>query len=719
MGVCVLASAALAIGQPSTGRRLVRPPEVASDPAPARDGTSSLESHLAISVAERLLASDNPDDRVRGVERLVSSGQREAIDRVLRAFESGSIVGHDPRARLTAIRGLSPFLLRDAVRRVMERELAVEPGGAPLATLVRDTAAMALAASGDKSSLEVLVAVLRQGGSSAAVARQALLAHPPKTLEPFASRGGLSAAICDVLGELGDQRAIALLRGALRFVRKPSPDDDTLGSANEDEDGKARLAAARALARLGDQDQVPVARNWAASPEPFQKLTGVSVLLSSGAPDARAMLVPLLSGATSRQALELARSIPSPELAPALAQLAAAPDDWRVAVWTLGSIGGKQAVATLVTLMGDPARSWEAAFSLARAPGDEARTALETAQLNPRLRRLAARAGTVRALALGDAPSGLTKLLRELVASKDDSDRAAGAYGLAVLREKSVRDLVSSSDRIIVRAAARAALVLGGDAARACAERLAGERDAATRAALAIALVSDPAARAISTEQLAAWAEANEPFAPLAVLALGTREELGTERRIGRILASPDPVLRVHAALALAHSPLESAVSRLIAAWRFEGDASVRREIVAALAQRREPQRTAVLELVMQLDPDEQAREAARLGLLGRFPLPVDRLGAGCAGNDRTVGGCYVACFAHVASKAASPASVGGQAGRWLDASGLALPLVTDPDGALVVAGVSPGDSSFDLASSAFWYDAHPNDAAEGQPAAR
>jgi len=115
-------------------------------------------------------------------------------------------------------------------------------------------------------------------------------------------------------------------------------------------------------------------------------------------------------------------------------------------------------------------------------------------------------------------------------------------------------------------------------------------------------------------------------------------------------------VLRGHAALALARSPLQSAVSRLIAAWRFEGDASVRRAIVAALSQRREPQRTAVLELVSQLDPDEQAREAARLGLLDRLPLPMRRLGAGCAGSDRAVGGCYVACRAHNPSKAAGPA---------------------------------------------------------------
>jgi len=128
-GVGLLASAALAVSQPSSGRRIMKPPDVVSEPAAARDASSSLEAHLAMAVAERLLASDSSDDRVRGVERLVASGQREAVDRVLRTFDAGSIVGRDPRARLAAVRGLSPFLSRDPVRKVFERELAVEPGG--------------------------------------------------------------------------------------------------------------------------------------------------------------------------------------------------------------------------------------------------------------------------------------------------------------------------------------------------------------------------------------------------------------------------------------------------------------------------------------------------------------------------------------------------------------------------------------------------------------
>ena len=111
--------------------------------------------HLALSVAERLLASDASDDRVRGVERLVAaSGQREAIDRLLRALADAGGVLRDPRARLTAIRGLFPYASREPVRQAMEKALSTEAGQNPLLSIMRDTAAMALAASDDVRSLE-------------------------------------------------------------------------------------------------------------------------------------------------------------------------------------------------------------------------------------------------------------------------------------------------------------------------------------------------------------------------------------------------------------------------------------------------------------------------------------------------------------------------------------------------------------------------------------
>ncbi|MET0593856.1 MAG: HEAT repeat domain-containing protein, partial [Polyangiaceae bacterium] len=158
----IVANATIAGAQPSGAMRRSESAVVA---APSeRDRTGSLQNRLALAVAERLLGSDNSEERVRGVERLTGSGQREGVDRLLRSLAEGGPVFRDARARLTAVRGLAPFASREAVRQHLAKELAVEPGGVPVLTLVRGTAAMALAASDDARAVDVLVGALRQGG---------------------------------------------------------------------------------------------------------------------------------------------------------------------------------------------------------------------------------------------------------------------------------------------------------------------------------------------------------------------------------------------------------------------------------------------------------------------------------------------------------------------------------------------------------------------------
>jgi hypothetical protein len=103
--------------------------------------------------------------------------------------------------------------------------------------------------------------------------------------------------------------------------------------------------------------------------------------------------------------------------------------------------------------------------------------------------------------------------------------------------------------------------------------------------------------------------------------------------------------------------------------------------------------------------------------VMGRVPLPIGRLGAGCASDEPKVGGCYVTWIALVPSSATRASAVGERTGLLLDPSGLSLPVVSDPDGALLLAGVSPGVASFRLASSSLWYDALLHDRAQEQPA--
>jgi hypothetical protein len=532
------------------------------------------------------------------------------------------------------------------------------------------------------------------------------------------------ASISELLGRLGDVRAMTMLKGTLArgLLRasaasgsdRPDPAED------EEESKRARVAAAMALARLGDEEQVPIAENWAASADPYLRLRGVEVLLVSGAARARRLLLPLLAAPeTHDAALGLAAESPGVELLPGLEDsVKAGGDGARRGVVLLGRLGGAEAVRLLEKWLRDPERAGDAAFALARAPGAEARRALEVAAAEPKLTRLMARAGTVRALALRDPPSGLGDRLEALLASRDDADRAAGAFGLAVLRKTDVRELIDSPDPVVVRAAARASLLAGGAAVAACRARLATENDALTRTALAIAIAASPDVSVpVSTGRLAEWAESDEPFAPLAVVALGPREGQLEKRRLGRALDSTDPVLRAHAAFGLALSPLPDAAARLANAWRFEETARVRRAIVVALGQRREPQRLATLDLAAKLDPDQQVRETARLALRGEVPMPLGRFGGGCAGSEARVGACYAAWITLAPSSPAVASELRARAGRLLDAGGLALPVVADPDGMLVVPGVSGGAASFRLASSPLWDDAQGQDGAEAEPA--
>jgi hypothetical protein len=723
LGIGVLASGAkVANAQPGG----VRPPGGAVVVAsPDRDRTGSLQSRLAVAVAERLIFSDNSEERVRGVERLTSSGQREGVDRLLRALAEGGPVFRDVRARLTAVRGLAPFASREPVRQQLAKELSVEPGGVPLLALVRATAAMALAASDDARAVDMLVGALRQGGPASEAAARALLAYPPRSLASFGNGSeGLPAALSDLLGRLGDVRAMTLLKATLvrGLLRASAASGSELPETRDDaeESKRARVAAAMALARLGDEEQVPIAESWASSADPYLKLRGIEVLLVSGAARGRRALLPLFSVPDARDAaLRLAAQSPGIELLPGLEEaVKAGGDGARRGVVLLGRLGGEQAVRVLEKLLRDPERAGDAAFALARAPGADARQALEKAAADPKLARLAARASTVRALALDDAPSGLAHRLDMLLDSRDAADRAAGAFGLAVLRKGDASQLIGSSDPVIVRAAARASLLAGTGAVDACRARLATESDALTRTALAIAIAASPDASVpVSTARLAEWAESDEPFAPLAVVALGPRERPLEKRRLGRALDSADPVLRAHAAFGLALSPLADAVSRLSNAWRFEETPRVRRAIVVALGRRREPQRLATLELAAKLDPDEQVRETARLALRGELPLPLGRFGAGCAGSDARVGACYAAWITLTPSSPGGADTLRERAGSLLDAAGLALPVVADPDGMLVVPGVSAGAASFHLASSSLWYDAQSHDGSEAEPA--
>ncbi|XXY53012.1 HEAT repeat domain-containing protein [Sorangium sp. So ce269] len=710
-----LAATALAgAAAPQPVARTARAPqaeESSGAPATAEPGAAPLRGSLGVPVAERLLASSDPEARLRGIERLGSIGTEEAINALLAALEQGAPAARDPKARLAAVRALAPHAPRDSVRQLLSRELS--EGGAParsaaspLGELLRGTAALALARSGDKRALAALVNAIVQGGAGGEAAARALKAYPPASLQLLlGSRKRLEPALVAFLGELGDLRALAALRPVL-----------------EGGDRAAQVAAARALARLGDEAALAKARAWLRKPEPGLLEASAEVLVHLGAPEAPDAVAALLGSELARlEGLRLAELAPAARLVPALARaLPLLPEDARPrAVAAIGRAGGAEAARQLRRLSTErPELATAAAFALATAPGAEARAAVAEMIDGPRaakdadLRRLGLRAGVVRGLALRDAPEALEgRLLAALAAPRGSSDRAVAAFGAVALGLRDAREVVgecspASCDRAAVHAAARGALARGERALAALAPLFAelaapggagsaksggGAPDAAAISA-GVALLAAPRGGAVATSRLAALAEAGGPLAPLAARALAARDDEVIRGRLKRLLEGSDPVVRAHVALGLGSDPMPDSVSLLARAYRFEDDAAVRRAIVRGLSRRAEVQRRRVLEAARDLDPDEGVRALARAALSG-----VDRRALD-APSALATGVVWVAIVPNDRSAAASASS---RPARLVRPDGLAVPVVADPDGVILVPGVPPGVSSVLLAPAA------------------
>ncbi|WP_437776599.1 HEAT repeat domain-containing protein [Sorangium sp. So ce1097] len=714
--------------------RTARAPERADDrgaASAAEPGATPLRGSLGVPVAERLLASSDPEARLRGIERLGAIGTEEAVNALLAALEQGAPGARDPRARLAAVRALAPHAARDSVRQLLARELS--EGGAParsaaspLGELLRGTAALALARSGDRRALGALVNAIVQGGAAGEAAARALEAYPPASLQLLlGSRKRIEPALVAFLGELGDLRAMGALRPML-----------------EGGDRAAQVAAARALARLGDEAALAKARAWLRSPEPGLLEATAEILVHLGAPEAPDAVAALLGSERARlDGLRLAELAPSERLVPALARaLPLLPEDARPrAVAAIGRAGGAEAARQLRELLARPELATAAAFALATAPGAEARAAVAEMIEGARAardadhRRLGLRAGVVRGLTLGDAPEALEgRLLAALAAPRGSSDRAVGVFGAVALGLRGAGEVVgacspASCDRAAVHAAARGALARGERALAALAPLFAelaapGGGGAASSAksgddappdaaaiSAGVALLAAPGGGAVATSRLAALAEAGGPLAPLAARALAARDDEVIRGRLKRLLEGSDPVVRAHVALGLGGDPLPDSVSLLARAYRFEDDPAVRRAIVRGLSRRTEVQRGRVLAAARDLDPDEGVRALARAALAGnprdpRAPsAPARALDA--PRPALATGVVWVTIVPNDRSAAASAAS---RPARLVRPDGVAVPVVADPDGVLLVPAVPPGVSSVLLAPAAPPGDAGP-----------
>lgn len=663
----------------------------------------SLRGVVGVPVAERLLLSNSPKERLRGVVRLGAIATPEAIDALTGALEQSTIITRDARARLEAIRVLAPHAARENVRVLLIRELGEGPDGrasaSPLSTLTRGAAALALAKTGEKKALHALMSAVVQGGAGAEAATMALAEYPPESLNLLLEgRRRMDPSTANLLAVLGDMRAQERLRLALAET-----------------DPAFQSAAALALVKLGDGAPAALARAWLKTEDARLRRAGAEVLARLGAKDADQAIILLLgTNATRSDGVRLAFTAARKELITPLVNAldSLTPEDRERAIAAIGRAGGAQAVTALLGQFSKPELATAVAFALARMPGNPARNALEQALASASAkggapRRLVVRAAIVRALLLQDEPARLGALLPMLVAEKANEDRAVGYFGLvstgrmrvrAAVKEVLANDKAGAARTTLLAAIGRAALGRGpeGPAEFTAILKEAGQFDGRELTpAMGVALLSDPSADGLSTETLGRLAEEGGPLAPLAARALPSRDGEAVRSQIKRLLEGTDPVIRAHIAFGLANDPEPDAVSLLVEAYRFEEDASVRRAVIRALSARKEKQRIATLTMARDLDPDDGVRALAKTALDARSLLPPVTDPAGT-----------VLWVSLVANAPGELDAISGRAARFVRADGLAVPVVSDPDGVLIIPGMPEGRAGLTLAPEAISGDA-------------
>jgi len=569
----------------------------ASDDTQESVASRSWTTRFGPNVARRWLRSGRFEDRLRAVRRIGSQNDYTSVQILVQALTDDPALASSPQIRLESVRALAPFVSRDPVR-ILLTGWMTPPNNQlanPLINLAADQASMALAASGNTRAIEQLVMALAENDQPRAV--QALRAHPPANLEPLLqARFRESTQVIDLIGHLGDLRAIPALRKLLHNA-----------------DLNVQVAAAIALARLGDASGCGKAKDWIRQEGSTHALRvgATQTLVLCRDPWApRAMAILLADPATRQQGLDLVEIAPTAQCSPTLAGLLTiAEDRERVRVIAaLARCGGPLAARTLESLLRDG--NTDAAFALAQCRGPEASQALSRALADPKTKRLAAWAGVLRYTEMAIIAEGLGDALTSLASSHAPADRFIGVFGLVLLGD--VQRIEAAQDPVAVVAACNAASTLSADKREPCIEKLKGTRDPAMRDGLAGCLHDIDSIDGLSTATLFEWAESERISAPVFGRLLGVRDSESSRKRIERLLASSDPDMRAQVALGLAHSPQPSALSLLGEALTWETEPMVRRAIVTALQRRQSTLGQKWLNQAAHLDPDPIVRSLAR-----------------------------------------------------------------------------------------------------------
>ena len=115
----------------------------------------------------------------------------------------------------------------------------------------------------------------------------------------------------------------------------------------------------------------------------------------------------------------------------------------------------------------------------------------------------------------------------------------------------------------------------------------------------------------------------------------------------------------------------------------------MRRAILRALSRRSEVQRAATLTMARDLDPDDEVRALARSAIEGRNLDPAAQAGS-------AIEAARPIAWIVIAPNDGQPLTAPRSA-RLTRSDGLAIPVVTDPDGVLLIPGLPPGVASLKL----------------------
>lgn len=665
-------------------------------------GPTNVRALVGAEAASRLVKSADPDERLRGIERAAAVGSAEAVALLVQAAEPSSPVRTDGRALLALARALAPFAEQERVRNALlaitntgnvgfagrmpqgrgEGGLSLEDGDpVARADLARHVAAFALGQSRTDRALELLYGAARGGGSGQTAALHALAVFPPRDPGFFGTANAqLPVSVVKLLGELGDLRALERLHAAAR-----SPDPTT------------RATAILAIAQLGDERGIALARTAIVERDVRMRAASGEALVLLGAPErVRAVTALVSDEATTLIGLRLAERVFHPEVVKLLvprAQVQPDPEIRLAAIQALGRSPDPAAAIGLTSkpIIDDPKVAYPAAFALARSPAPNAgvlvaKLATSTA---PAVRSIGVRAYVVRVMLRGERDGSADEVIARLAASRIEAERSLGVFARIALGDAAPEDTLGDPVASIRRASVMGAIARPTKAAeQAMLARMGTETDAVTRQVLAAGLFGEGGGGSIPSNRLLDRAEGGGPDAPLAALALARRADEPSSTKIAQLLASKDLLVRAHVALGLGRATLPDATGRLARAYAFETDVNVRRAIVTALAARsadkNAPSRQRTLEDAAKLDPDALVRSLATSGLTGSA-APV---GAPVRSE--------VAWLRLVRDDGAPP----GQAfaAALVRPDGIAVPIAFDAEGYAIVGGLPPGESRLVLA---------------------